>query len=564
MSKFIYKIQSILNPRLFISFFLATTLLLSQAFALPYQGQTVLVSAPSPIASEVGEEIYRQGGNVFDAAVAVALTLSVTSPYFASLGGGGFALVKKNGESVKAIDFREVAPSKTSETYYEKLDKDSSWTGGPAVGVPGIPAGLYEIHKKYGKLKWDQLFKTPLQIAGKGFKVSGEWFNYTRRESRRFNSSGKKYFLKKDGQFYKPGDNLAQPQLLQALMLFKDRNVKGFYEGPVAQDIVKSVKATGGVITEEDLKNYKVVWRDPLVTKVKDLDVYLMPPPSSGGVVIKTALDLVERKKIYEHAYLSTEETHLLGEVLEKSFRSRTVLGDPEFSPLPVKQLLSEDYLNDLSKSVRVSSSKKLKPLTEKDFPKESTETTHFVVMDSKGEAVSMTITLNGNYGSGVVSDKYGIALNNEMDDFTTRPEKANKYGLIQGTANLVSPGKRPLSSMSPTIVTKDDKAVFAVGAPGGPRIISGVFQALYRVLYNNMNIEDAIMAPRVHHQFAPDVLYLEENRFSPVVIKQLQKKGQQIKYIKGVAKVCGVRVNSDGLLEGYSDFRGEGAVSGY
>ena len=533
-------------------------------YALPYQGQTVLISAPSPIAAEVGEEIYREGGNVFDAAVAVALTLAVTSPYFASLGGGGFAMIKKNGESVKAIDFREVAPAKTSENYYENLKKDSSWTGGPAVGVPGIPAGLYEIHKKYGKLKWDKLFKIPLQLASKGFKVSGEWFNYTRKESRRFNISGKKYFLKKDGQFYKPGDILAQPQLLPALMLFKDKNVKGFYEGVVAQDIVKSVNATGGVISEDDLKNYKVVWRDPLVTKVNGFDLHLMPPPSSGGVVIKTAFELVERKKVYEQAFLSTDETHLLGEVLEKSFRSRPMLGDPEFNPLPIKQLLSESYLNDLSKAVRITSSKNLKPLSDKDLPKESTETTHFVVMDSKGEAVSMTITLNGNYGSGVVSDKFGIALNNEMDDFTTKPDKANKYGLIQGKANLVTAGKRPLSSMSPTIVTKDDKAVIAIGAPGGPRIISGVFQALYRLIYNQMNIEDAIMAPRVHHQFAPDVLYLEENRFSPVVIKQLQKKGQQIKYISGVAKVCGVRVNKDGLLEGASDYRGEGAVSGY
>ncbi len=536
----------------------------SVLFALPYQGQTVLIAAPSPIAAEVGEEIYKSGGNVFDAAVAVALTLSVTSPYFASLGGGGFAMIKKTGEKVTALDFRETAPDNTNEAYFQKLKSDSSWTGGPAVGVPGIPAGLYEIHKRYGKLKWERLFKTPLKIARSGFQVSGEWFNYTRRESRRFNISGKKFFLKKDGQFYKPGDTLAQPQLVPALTMFRDRKLKGFYEGSVAKDIVQSVVKAGGVISTDDLKNYKVIWRTPLTKTIGDQTVHLMPPPSSGGVIIKTALELVERKNLRKHQFLSANETHLLGEVLEKSFRSRSMLGDPEFSKLPTNFLLSDKYFKKLAQSIRLSSSKKIKPLSGKDIPKESTETTHFVVMDSKGEAVSMTITLNGNYGSGVVSDRYGIALNNEMDDFTTKPKEPNKYGLIQGAANLVKSGKRPLSSMSPTIVTEGDKAVFAVGAPGGPRIISGVFQALYRVMFNKFNIEDAIMAPRVHHQFMPDKLYIEKNRFSPNVIQALRKKGQQIKYINNVAKVCGVRVNKDGLLEGYTDYRGEAAVSGF
>ncbi len=547
----------------FISFLLAFTPAL--AWAMPLQGQTVLIAAPSQIAAEAGEDIYRKGGNVFDAAVVVALTLAVTSPYFASLGGGGFAMLKKNGEEVQALDFRETAPAATDETYFMNLKSGNSWTGGPAIGVPGIPAGLFEIHKKYGKLPWDRLFKTPLELANRGFQVSGEWFNYTRKESPRFNLAGKKYLLKKDGQFYKPGDTLIQPQLVGALNLFKDKKLKGFYEGVVAKDIVKSTVAAGGVLSEEDLKNYRVIWRQPLTYKIKDQTLHLMPPPSSGGLIIKTALELVQRKNVSQQGFLHADETHLLAEVLEKSFRSRSVLGDPDFSNLPTQSLLSDKYLNELSKSIRISSSKKLEPLSEKTLPKESTETTHFVVMDSKGEAVSMTITLNGNYGSGVVSDKFGIALNNEMDDFTTQPDKANKYGLIQGQANLVKAGKRPLSSMSPTLVTDvNNKAVLALGAPGGPRIISGVFQALYRIMFNDLDIEQAIMAPRVHHQFAPDILYLEENRFSPNVVKILQKKGQQIKNIRNVAKVCGVRVNKEGLLEAYSDYRGEAGVSGY
>lgn len=552
-------------PSLLSLIFTTSTLITQQiAFAVPYQGQKVLIAAPSPLAVQAGEDVYRRGGNVFDAAVAVALTLSVTSPYFASLGGGGFALLKKEGEDVLALDFREIAPALTNEKYYEKLGKNSSWTGGPAVGVPGIPAGLYEIHKKYGKQSWSSLFKEPISLAKNGFKISGEWFEYTRKESRRFNQSGKKFFLKKDGQLYKPGDTLKQQSLAKALTTFRDKKLKGFYEGPIAKDISQSVVQAGGVLSEADMKNYSVKWRTPLTTTVKNKKVYLMPPPSSGGIIIKTAFDLVNKKEIYKNPYLSVNELHLLGEVLEKSFRGRALLGDPDYNKLPTQHLLSEDYLNDLSKYVRLSSSKKIKPLTEKELPQESLETTHFVVMDSKGEAVSMTITLNGNYGSGVVSDKFGIALNNEMDDFTTSPGKPNKYGLHQGPANWVKSGKRPLSSMSPTIVTENNKAVLAIGAPGGPRIISGVFQALYRTLYNDLNIEKAIMTPRLHHQFLPDILYVEKNSFSPVVLSKLKRKGHQLKYINGVAKVSGVRVNEDGLLEAYSDFRGEGAVGGY
>lgn len=534
------------------------------SWAVPFEGQDMLIAAPSPVAVETGKEIHKLGGNVFDVAVAVALSLSVTSPYFASLGGGGFALVKKDGEEVKALDFRETAPAKTDENYFSKIEKGSSWNGGPAVAIPGIPAGLYEIHKTYGKLKWEQLFTRPLRQAAQGFPVSGEWHKYTKSQKERFNAKGKAVFLKKDGQAYVPGETLKQPDLYQALKIFRDKKLDGFYSGVVAADIASSVQRAGGVLSVEDLKNYSIKWRTPIKTEFQGHDIYLMPPPSSGGIIIKTALELVEKIDLKKHPFMSVNEYHLLAEVMSKSFRGRGLLGDPDFSKIPLTQLQSEEYIAELAKNIKTSYSKKLKPLDEKFVQKESTETTHFVVMNKKGEAVSMTITLNGNYGSGVVSDKYGIALNNEMDDFQAVPGESNAYGLLHGKANYVQAGKRPLSSMSPTLVLKNAKTVMALGAPGGPRIINGVFQTLYRVLANGLNIEKAIMTPRLHHQFEPNVLFYEKNAFTPETLKQLQKKRHTLKSTHGVAKVSGVRVNENGFLEGYSDFRGEGAVGGY
>ena len=274
-------------------------------YAIPFEGQKIVISASSPIAVDAGKKIYSRGGNVFDVAVTVALTLSVTSPYFASLGGGGFAMIKKVGQPVTALDFREMAPSKTDEKYYLQKPPGSSSHGGSAVGVPGIPAGLYEIHKKYGKLSWAALFNTPISLATYGFPVSGEWFKYTRTARARFNPAGKKFFIKKNGGFYRPGDKFKQRQLVRALILFKDQKIKGFYQGPVAKDIVQSVQKAGGVLSKKDLKDYKVKWRTPMTTQVQDHTLHLMPLPSSGGLIIKTAFDLVQRKKVYEKPFQS-------------------------------------------------------------------------------------------------------------------------------------------------------------------------------------------------------------------------------------------------------------------
>jgi len=541
------------------TFFIIFNVFGQPAGAIPTQGTELLISGPSPHVVTVAKEIQKAGGNVVDVAVGAALTLAVTSPYFAALGGGGFALVKVNGQ-VDVLDFREVAPKATHKDFYVGQEAETSIYGGKAVGVPGVPAGLWALHEKYGKLSWSKLFYYPMKLASEGFRVSGEWVQKTDSMKPKFNPSGRRIFFKENGENFRPGELLKQPKLATALRRFKSEKAKGFYEGQIAEDIVQAVMDAGGVISAQDLKTYKVRWLKPLTTQYEGYRFYLMPPPSSGGLVIQTALDLTNRVKLRSKPFLSADELHLLGEVLNRSFRGRVLLGDPDFFKNPLEQLTADNYLREMAKSIRLSRVVTLPP--HNGF-KEPNETTHFSVLDKNGNAVAFTVTLNGNYGSGVVSDRYGIALNNEMDDFTTQPGKANLYGLIQGKGNLVEAGKRPLSSMSPTLVEKDGKIVMSIGAPGGPRIISSVFQVIYRFIVNNLDIDQAIQAPRVHNQFDPAVLYVDEKRFSPDLIKLLEKRGHKVEP-SWMGRVYAVTLDHDGVLSGAFDQRGEGAVGGY
>ena len=327
--------------------------------------------------------------------------------------------------------------------------------------------------------------------------------------------------------------------------------------------MVNSVAKTGGVLSLVDLKNYKVHWRKPLTTNFQGYKIYLMPPPSSGGVVIKSALALIDQLQLSKVEAFSVQELHLMGEILNRSFRGRALLGDPQFYKNPMEQLLSKDYLSKMKKSILKGKAQKLKPLTKSFSTKESTETTHFSVLDINGNAMAMTLTVNGAYGSALVTDRYGIALNNEMDDFSTRPNEPNQFGLIQGAGNQVEGGKRPLSSMSPTLVEKNGEIVLSLGAPGGPKIISAVLQTLYRKLVTKLNVDQAIQAPRVHHQFQPHKLYLDKGLFTPETIKGLKKYGHSIDYTKiGVSFAVGK--TKDGFLEASHDSRSEGASGGF
>ncbi len=531
------------------------------AAAVPIQGHKVLISAANPYAVEAGRKVALAGGNVVDVAVTVGLTMAVTSPFFAALGGGGFALVKMPGGAPEALDFREVAPKATGKDYYLNLPKDASTVGGHAVGVPGMPAGWVELHKKHGKLKWEKLFTDPIRLARSGFAVSGEWLRKTNSEKKNLNPAAKRRLYKKDGSEYKPGEILKQPDLAKALELLRDKKHGGFYAGPVAADIVASVKGGGGKMTLEDLTAYKVRWLAPLKTEFEGHTIYLMPPPSSGGVVILSALKLMERLNLKNQPLLSADEFHLMAEIQSRAFRGRALLGDPDFHTNPVTFLTSDSYLGEMSKSISAKKTAALKPLNESEI-KETTETTHFSVLDHQGNAVAVTITLNGDYGSGILTDRYGIALNNEMDDFTTRPGEPNMFGLIQGAANSVEPGKRPLSSMSPTLVMKGDETVMSLGAPGGPRIISGVLQVLFRTLARETDVDLAVQAPRVHHQFLPNTLFIDSGRFTPETVQSLKDRGHKVE--EGwMGRVYLVRKRPDGLLEGAFDSRGEGMVGG-
>jgi gamma-glutamyltranspeptidase/glutathione hydrolase len=529
--------------------------------AVPVEGTRIMISAPSAYAVEAGKSIWTAGGNLVDVAVTVGLALAVTNPSNASLGGGGFALVSM-GSGVQVLDFREMAPAATSPDFYLKLGKGASWNGGTAVGVPGVPAGLWALHERYGKLDWSRLFVAAIGLAENGIEFSGTESRYSESQQERFNAAGVRHFYHAPGQPYRPGEILRQPALARALELLRDRGADGFYRGEVARDIADSVQAAGGVITTDDMAAYEVRWLEPLVTGHR---VYMMPPPSSGGAVIMSALKLFERVGIREQAPLSVDELHLMAEVLNRSFRGRALLGDPDYHKNPFDLILSDAYLDEMARSIDINRAVQLEPLRD-PLPGESTETTQFSILDADGNAIALTVTLNGSYGSGVVADKYGISLNNEMDDFTTRPGEPNAFGLVQGPGNVVEPGKRPLSSMSPTLVGKDGRIVMALGAAGGPRIISSVIQTIYRVLVTGLDLDRAVQFPRVHHQFLPNKLYMDEFKFSPEVVDALRRRGHDtVEQMPGyLGRVKAVRLNEKNYLEAAYDNRSEGAAGGF
>ncbi len=536
----------------------------SPLLAVPAEGTRIMISAPSDYAVDAGKAIADRGGNLIDVAVTVGLTLAVTNPSNASLGGGGFALVSM-GDGVDVLDFREMAPAATSPDFYVKLPKGSSWNGGSAVGVPGVPAGLWALHKRYGKLGWSTLFDTAIELAEKGIEFSGTESRYAEGQAERFNAAGLRHFFRTPAEPYRPGEVLRQPALARALKLLRNNGPAGFYSGEVASDIADSVQAAGGVITVEDLASYRVRWLEPLVTDFRGHRIYMMPPPSSGGAVIKTALELFDQVGIGEKTALSVDEIHLMAEVLNRSFRGRALLGDPDFHDNPFDRILSPDYITQMADSIDIARAVQLEPLLGKVVD-DSNETTQFSILDADGNAITLTVTLNGSYGSGVVSERFGISLNNEMDDFTTRPGEPNAFGLVQGLGNVVEPGKRPLSSMSPTLVEKDGRIVMALGAAGGPRIISSVVQTIYRVLVTGLDIDRAVQFPRVHHQFLPNKLYMDEFKFSPELIEGLKARGHETVEQRPayLGRIKAVRLNDRNYLEAAYDNRSEGAVGGY
>jgi len=533
----------------------------------PVRGRKAMVTAQEPIAAEVGMEVLKKGGNAVDAAVAIGFALAVTHPFAGNLGGGGFMLVRFADGKSTFVDFREKAPASATRNMYldasGKATRDSL-VGWRASGVPGTVRGLELAHKKYGKLSWSKLVAPSVKLASRGFTVS-----YALSQSLKSDGTtklmspfpeSKRIFLK-GGAHFEPDETLVQPELGKTLARIAKLGSKGFYEGETARILTAEMAKNGGHITQEDLKAYQASERKPLEGKYKGYGVITAPPPSSGGIGILQMMGMLEKSGYEKAGHESAASIHYVAEAMRRYYADRSeYLGDPDFVKVPVAGLLQPSYIQHWADSIdrnRATPSTAIKP--GKPVMAESTETTHFNVVDPQGNAVALTYTLNGGYGSGVTVPGLGFLLNNEMDDFSAKPGSPNLFGLIQGEANAIQPGKRPLSSMTPTILTKDGKFFMAVGAPGGSRIITAVMQVILNVIDFGMNAQDAVDAPRFHHQWMPDRLEFEKG-MSPDTLQLLTAKGHNIEISKPVvlARVEAILRQGE-WLQGGSDGRATG-----
>jgi gamma-glutamyltranspeptidase / glutathione hydrolase len=501
---------------------------------LPASGQHGMVASSSGIASRIGLEVLKRGGNAVDAAVAVALALAVTHPSAGNLGGGGFMLVRMADGRAAAIDYREAAPAKASHDMYlgpdGKLVPNLSTAGYLASGVPGTVSGLSLALSKFGKLSWPELVEPARKLANDGFPVSSSLAASLRTSSVVGAFPEGKRIFQRNGKFYQENEILRQPELAATLQRLKSEGPREYYEGRTAHLIAADMRKHGGLITLDDLKNYRAILREPLKGSYRGYDILSMPPPSSGGIALFEMLNILERFPVAAMGFDSPERDHLLIEAMRRAFADRAqFLGDTDFVRVPVSGLISKQYATDLAETIdhiRATPSSTIghgDPVRE-----ERPQTTHFSIVDADGNAVANTYTLNGNFGSGVVVRGAGFFLNNEMDDFAAQPGSPNMYGLIQGEANSVAPHKRPLSAMTPTLVLKNQKLILAVGSPGGPTIINTVLQVILNVFDYHMNIQQAVNAPRLHHQWMPDTIGFEPSGISIDLRSGLERRGHQ------------------------------------
>ena len=528
----------------------------------PVYGKNGMVASEQGLATQVGLDILKQGGNAIDAAVAVGFALAVVLPNAGNIGGGGFMVLHddKTGKDV-AIDFREIAPAKASRDMY--LDNQGNVIDGKSLfthdasGVPGTVAGMEYALKKWGTMPLSKVLEPAIKLADKGFIVSDVLAQTLKEEKSTLGkwSSSKAIFFK-NGEPLKSGDLLVQKDLAKSLRLIAKQGAKAFYQGEIATKIAKEMQSHGGTMTLEDLKAYKVVERQPIIGDYRGYKVVTMPPPSSGGVHLIEILNMLEHYPIKEDGVNSAKNIHHMAESMKLAYADRSeYLGDPDFVKIPVTGLTSKAYANELVKTIddnKARLSSNIKP--GKPQPYESDQTTHFSVMDKAGNAVAVTYTLNLNFGSGIVVEGTGILLNNEMDDFSVKPGVPNAFGLVGGAANAIEAKKRPLSSMTPTIVMKNNKPWLVTGSPGGARIITTVLQSVVNTIDHEMNPAEAIITPRVHHQWLPDELRVEEG-ISPDTIKLLQDKGHKVVTKAPMGRIQIIQADDSGFY-GYSDPR--------
>jgi len=537
-----------------------------------------MVASAHPIASEIGAKILAQGGNAVDAAIATAFALSVVEPYSSGLGGGGFMLISIAGpgkpeENVIVLDFRETAPMLARKDLYKKdgvVVPGLSLTGHLAVAVPGQVAGLEYAYKNFGsgKLAWQELIQPAIYLAKNGFKIDREFFQRELADLKKLKQfpAAKKNFLKA-GLPYLPGENFIQPDLAKSLQAIAEQGAKVFYLGWIAEAIDQEMKNSGGLIRKEDLANFKVRARQPIIGTYRGIKIISMPPPSSGGICLLEILNILEGYDLGSLGFDSAQTVRIQAEAMKLPFYDRfRYLGDPAFVRIPVEKLLSKEYASELRKLITdkpIPSAELSKISPQQNSPEKFGNTTHLSVVDAKGMAVSLTQTINTNFGSGVVVPGTGILLNNEMDDFSADPGAPNAYGLIQGEANAIAPGKIPLSSMSPTLVFKGDQLWLVVGSPGGPRIITSVLQTIVNIIDFRMSLPEAISAKRIHHQWLPDQILLENGRLPISEKTRLEKDGYEIAGYFLPGNVQAILVSDDGSLIGVSDPRGIGKPAG-
>lgn len=534
------------------------------------KGKHGVVVTQEPHATAVGLEVLRQGGNAVDAAVAVALTLAVTLPQAGNLGGGGFMVLRGPDGQVSTIDFRERAPKSATRDMYLKpdgtVDNDKVQLSVTAAGVPGSPAGLLYALQKFGTKNMAEVAQPAIRLAQEGFTVNRHLAGSLaakKQQLSRFASSRAVFF---DGEEpLKQGDMLVQADLAGTLQRFAEQGLKGFYDGKTADIIAAHMQAGGGFVTREDLKAYEPRERDALRVNYRGYEVISMGPPSSGGVAMLQMLNMLSPYDLKKIGYGSSDYIHLLTEVMRRAYADRSRwLGDPDYYKVPTAGLISTEYAKKIGASINLEKVSAVMP----GLPpgaKESDDTTHFSIIDKDGYAVSCTTTINSTFGSCSLCDGAGFFWNNEMDDFSAKPGVPNQFGLVGGKANEIVPGKRMLSSMTPTIVCKDGKLRYVIGAPGGGRIITGVLQVLLNAVDHDMPLERAVRAPRVHHQWKPDQIQWEDLALPKDVRTALVGKGHKFaRSWRGIAQVFAAEVLPDGTRIGVADHRSGGAAAAY
>lgn len=542
------------------------------ATAQPIYAKHGMVSSQEALASKIGVDILKQGGNAVDAAVAVAYALAVTLPRAGNVGGGGFMLVHlAEQHKTIAIDYRETAPAKAHKDIFldeqgnavDKLSREH----GLAVGVPGTVMGMELALTKYGTMSMEQVIKPAIKLAKDGILVTSDLSNSLAGLKSRITQwpSSAEVFYHADGSNYQVNELFKQPELAQSLSLIAEKGSKGFYQGETAEKIVSAVQNAGGVMSLTDLANYKVIERQPVRGQYRGYEVVSMPPPSSGGIHIIEMLNVLEQFPIDKLGHNTADTLHLMAETMKYAYADRSkFLGDPDFVDVPVKQLISKEYAKSIASKISIN---KTTPSSEilpgKLAPYESDQTTHFSVIDKWGNAVANTYTLNFSYGSGLVAKGTGILLNNEMDDFSVKPGTPNGYGLIGGEANSVQGNKRPLSSMSPTIVMKDGKPFIVTGSPGGSRIINITLQIIMNVIDHNLNIAEATAAARIHHQWLPDFIWVEHT-LNKDTISLLEAKGHKVKIQESIGSTQSIMMTEQGLFGASDPRRAGSAAIGY